>query len=181
MTRLSEDMVRCPNCGAENVEGNKYCGDCGKTINDAITLEYMDKKYEYQQPIPPVGKSNASGIVIAVVGIVIVIVILLVLLSVLGGSGIPGGTTSSGTVSITIHNSNWFSTRAFSLYIDGDYKYSGSLPALSSTTIAYTISWSGGDDVHPITITVTWSGDQTSETIYVMKGRVVSPTITIDS
>jgi hypothetical protein len=48
-----ESAVRCPNCGAENLEGKRYCGDCGAMIappSPPILYQYPPPAYVHKPP-----------------------------------------------------------------------------------------------------------------------------------
>ncbi len=35
--------MKCANCGSENPEGKKFCGDCGKELKDAAKATEADQ------------------------------------------------------------------------------------------------------------------------------------------
>jgi len=50
-----EMAMKCPNCGAENAEGKKFCGDCGSVIvaSPMLQVQYVPVQYVSVQPKKP--------------------------------------------------------------------------------------------------------------------------------
>jgi hypothetical protein len=70
--------VKCPNCGAENPEGKKFCGDCGVAIPQPPPPPPVQPTQPmYVQPKKGWTRSNWKGLVS-------VVVVVLVVLSIVG-------------------------------------------------------------------------------------------------
>ena len=65
--------VKCPNCGAENPEGKKFCGDCGAVIPQQAPLQVQSSQ---QGPIQ-YRQAWASSHVRTIVALVIVFVVVI--------------------------------------------------------------------------------------------------------
>jgi hypothetical protein len=72
-----ELAMKCPNCGDENPEGKKFCGDCGAVVPQPPPPPVQPMQPVYAQPKQSWIRSNWKGLVS-------VVIVVLVVLSVVG-------------------------------------------------------------------------------------------------
>lgn len=111
--------MRCPNCGAYNIDNRKFCGECGKELQEAHARANEDKL-----PQTANGKKGSKQLTILVLMAVIFIVVLAVVWVALDS---PLGATSE-TATIRIQS---------------DTSWSGSLGTLESSR---SVDGSGSQD-----------------------------------
>jgi hypothetical protein len=184
----------CSDCGAELLEGSKFCTECGKTIEQQPAPQVQPQPPQQEEPpkksvIPPKKKKSRRKVIIGLLAIIAIVVVLVVIFLYLQGShGSPGVADSrfvgewEQNIDLSLRhwtlnsNSTFVINPSISPLINGTWKVNGDQLCLYYDTVCYTFVISndgniitlnriGQNEIYPASITLTKKGLQgTSQT-----------------
>ena len=169
----AQDFVRmekamwCPNCGAENPQGKKFCGDCGALIQ----LQQIELGHRRPSQWIRHHKRTLAIATMVVVAVVIVAIALIVLN--------PFAPTYRATVVLTL----WATEhdQPYILYLDGHYVQNGTIGEWRNNgyyrtlTVNLTVTWKGSEMIpYQCLIEAYSNGHMYSKAVLVANGETES-------
>jgi hypothetical protein len=180
----------CSDCGAELIEGNKFCPECGKKVEQQPVTpiqaqpQQQDEQPQTSIPLSKTPKSRKKLIIGILAVIVVVIIVLIFIVYLLGGTSSFGGADNrfvgeweNNTIDSPLlwkFNSDSTLTKESSggtMNNVGTWKVNNTQLCLYNDTVCYTYQFSnngntltlnisGESDSHPMNIVLTKKGQQ---------------------
>jgi hypothetical protein len=186
----------CSECGAELIEGSKFCTTCGKNVEQQPVVPVqpeLEKPVEKKQPAPPpkTKKKPRKKLLMGLLALIVVaVIVVIVAVYLLGGTKSPivadsrfvgeWGENILGTPSTWIFNSSGtFGINPHSSIINnGTWGVTGNQLCLYSNLVYYTYQFSDNGDI--LTLNKVGQNNSYPATIVLTKGGLQGTTQTPD-
>lgn len=171
----------CSNCGAVNANDSVFCSKCG-TPTGAWKPSAPVAMPPPQVLNVPTRKRRAWPIAAVIVVVIVVALTAVAVIAVLLQSQSNGGgilpPSRSSALTLSLHNDDWLNSRSYEVYIDGNQQDSGTIGAVSTSSLYYVVTWRG-DSTHQCTIDVYSNGAKHTTTAWLTDGGSASASVTI--